>query len=77
MRRAEQACARTQTATASMAKLASTDLAWKVCDEAVQLHGGAGFMWEYPVARMLADARVSRIYGGSNEIMKMVIARSM
>ena len=58
------------------AKLASTELAWKVIDEAVQLHGGAGFMWEYPVARMLADARVPRIYGGSNEIMKELIART-
>ena len=56
--------------TASMAKLATTDLAWNICDEAVQLHGGAGFMWEYAVARNLADSRVPRIYGGSNEIMK-------
>jgi len=64
------------TATASMAKLASTELAWKVIDEAVQLHGGAGFMWEYPVARNLADSRVPRIYGGTNEIMKELIART-
>lgn len=62
--------------TASMAKLASTDLAWKVCDEAVQLHGGAGYMQEYAVSRNLADARVPRIYGGSNEIMKELIGRS-
>mmetsp|Transcript_27431 Transcript_27431/g.74495 ORF Transcript_27431/g.74495 Transcript_27431/m.74495 type:complete len:181 (+) Transcript_27431:1158-1700(+) len=62
--------------TASMAKLATTDLAWNICDEAVQLHGGAGYMWEYPVARNLADSRVPRIYGGSNEIMKELIART-
>mmetsp|Transcript_50398 Transcript_50398/g.68523 ORF Transcript_50398/g.68523 Transcript_50398/m.68523 type:complete len:95 (+) Transcript_50398:164-448(+) len=62
--------------TASMAKLSGTELAWKVCDDAVQLHGGAGYMWEYPVARALADARVPRIYGGSNEIMKELISRS-
>jgi alkylation response protein AidB-like acyl-CoA dehydrogenase len=43
----------------------------------VQLHGGYGFMWEYPVARAWADARVQRIYGGTNEIMKEVIARSI
>ena len=63
-------------ATASMAKLSSTELAWKVIDEAVQLHGGAGFMWEYSVARNLADSRVPRIYGGTNEIMKELIART-
>lgn len=62
--------------TASMAKLSSTDLAWKVCDDAVQLHGGAGFMLEYPVSRMLADARVPRIYGGANEIMKELVGRT-
>ena len=62
--------------TASMAKLASTELAWNVIDSAVQLHGGAGYMWEYAVARNLADSRVPRIYGGSNEIMKELIART-
>jgi acyl-CoA dehydrogenase len=43
----------------------------------VQLHGGYGYMWEYPIARAYADARVQRIYGGTNEIMKEVISRSM
>jgi acyl-CoA dehydrogenase len=43
----------------------------------VQLHGGYGYMWEYPIARAWADARVQRIYGGTNEIMKEVIARSI
>jgi acyl-CoA dehydrogenase len=63
--------------TASMAKLNCTDMAGKVIDECLQLHGGYGFMWEYPIARAYADTRVSRIYGGTNEIMKEVIARSM
>ena len=53
------------------------DLQCKVMDECVQLHGGYGYMWEYPIARAYADARVQRIYGGTNEIMKEVISRSM
>ena len=65
------------TATASMAKYWTTDLQCKVMDECVQLHGGYGYMWEYPVARAFADARVQRIYGGTNEIMKEVIVRQM
>jgi alkylation response protein AidB-like acyl-CoA dehydrogenase len=64
-------------ATASMAKYWTTDLQCKVMDECVQLHGGYGFMWEYPITRAYADARVQRIYGGTNEIMKEVITRSM
>ena len=65
------------TATASMAKYWCSDLQCKVMDECVQLHGGYGYMWEYPIARAYADARVQRIYGGTNEIMKEVITRSM
>ncbi|MDT8991684.1 acyl-CoA dehydrogenase family protein [Curvibacter sp. APW13] len=65
------------TATASMAKYWTTDLQCKVIDECVQLFGGYGYMWEYPIARAYADARVQRIYGGTNEIMKEVITRSM
>lgn len=65
------------TATASMAKYWTTDLQCKVMDECVQLHGGYGFMWEYAVTRAYADARVQRIYGGTNEIMKEVITRAM
>lgn len=64
-------------ATAAMAKFATTDMQGKVLDECLQLHGGYGFMLEYPIARAYADARVSRIYGGTNEIMKEVVARSM
>ena len=65
------------TATASMAKYWCSDLQCKVVDECLQLHGGYGYMWEYPVARAFADARVQRIYGGTNEIMKELITRSM
>ena len=65
------------TATASMAKYWTTDLQCKVMDECVQLFGGYGYMWEYPITRAYADARVQRIYGGTNEIMKEVITRSM
>jgi acyl-CoA dehydrogenase len=62
--------------TASMAKWWTTDMQQKVLDECVQLHGGYGYMNEYLVARMYADARVTRIYGGANEIMKELIARA-
>ena len=65
------------TATASMAKYWTTDLQCKVMDECVQLFGGYGYMWEYPITRAYADARVQRIYGGTNEIMKEVITRAM
>ncbi|MFP5429658.1 MAG: acyl-CoA dehydrogenase family protein [Gammaproteobacteria bacterium] len=63
--------------TAAAAKYMITDLQCEVIDECVQLHGGYGYMWEYPIARMWADARVQRIYGGTNEIMKTIIARSV
>lgn len=62
-------------ATASMAKYWLSDLQSKVADECLQLHGGYGYMWEYQVARAWADARVQRIYAGTNEIMKELIAR--
>jgi alkylation response protein AidB-like acyl-CoA dehydrogenase len=68
---------RLDTQTASMAKYWTTDLQCKVMDECVQLFGGYGYMWEYPIARAWADARVQRIYGGTNEIMKEVISRGM
>lgn len=63
--------------TASMAKMWLTDLQGRVVDECVQLFGGYGFMNEYPIARMFRDARVQRIYGGTNEIMKVLISRSL
>ncbi len=64
-------------ATASMAKYWVTDVQQQVIDECVQLHGGYGYMNEYLVTRMFADARVQRIYGGTNEIMKELISRSV
>ena len=63
--------------TAAGAKYWVTDLQCEIIDECVQLHGGYGYMWEYPIARMFADARVQRIYGGTNEIMKTIIARAV
>jgi len=65
------------TATASMAKYWCSDIECRIIDECLQLHGGYGYMWEYPIARAYVDARVQRIYGGTNEIMKEVISRSM
>jgi len=59
------------------AKLWHTELQWEVMDKCLQLHGGAGYMNEYPIARMWRAARVSRIYGGTNEIMKELIGRSL
>jgi acyl-CoA dehydrogenase len=63
--------------TASMAKYWVTDLQNQIVDHCLQLHGGYGYMDEYPIARMYKDARVARIYGGTNEIMKLLIARSL
>jgi acyl-CoA dehydrogenase len=63
--------------TAAAAKYLVTDLQCEIIDECVQLHGGYGYMWEYPIARMWADARVQRIYGGTNEIMKTIISRAV
>jgi len=65
------------TVTASMAKYWLTDLQAKVIDRCLQLFGGYGFMDEYPISRMYRDARVMRIYAGTNEIMKLLIARSL
>lgn len=62
---------------ASMAKYWISDLQCKVIDQCVQLFGGYGYMLEYPIAQMYVDARVQRIYGGANEIMKEIIARSL
>lgn len=62
---------------ASMAKFSATDMHSKVVDECLQLFGGYGYMWEYPIARMYADNRVARIYAGTNEIMKLVVARGL
>lgn len=68
---------RMDTVLASMAKYWISDLQCKVVDNCLQLFGGYGYMLEYPIAQMYADARVQRIYGGANEIMKEIIARSL
>ena len=64
-------------AEASAAKLWHTELQWDACDLSLQLHGGAGYMNEYPIARLWRDARVQRIYGGTSEIMKEVVSRTI
>ncbi|MER1967116.1 acyl-CoA dehydrogenase family protein [Castellaniella sp. GW247-6E4] len=63
--------------TASMAKWWTTQMEFEVTDECLQLHGGYGYMMEYPIAKLFADGRLMRIAGGSNEIMKEVIARAL
>ena len=60
-----------------MAKWWCTQRSCEIIDECLQLHGGYGYMMEYPIARMYVNARVSKIYGGSNEIMKELIAREL
>jgi alkylation response protein AidB-like acyl-CoA dehydrogenase len=62
---------------AAMAKWWATELQGRVIDRCVQLHGGYGYMLEYPIARAFVDARVTRIYGGTTEIMKEIIGRSL
>ncbi len=62
---------------AAKAKLHASEVEARVTDECVQLHGGAGYMDEYAVSRRYTDARVSRIYAGSSEIMREIIARSI
>ena len=64
-------------ATAAMAKWWVTEACCRVADECLQLFGGYGYMNDYPIARIYADVRVGRIYGGANEVMKEIIARSM
>jgi acyl-CoA dehydrogenase len=64
-------------ATASMAKYWVSDVQCKIVDECLQLHGGWGYMNEMEIARMWRDARVQRIYGGANEVMKLLIARTL
>lgn len=63
--------------TAAMAKWWTTETCCRIVDECLQLHGGYGYMNEYPIARLYADVRVGRIYGGANEVMKEIIARGM
>ena len=62
---------------AAEAKLVTTELQGEVVDDCLQMFGGYGYMWEYPICRRYADARIQRIYGGTSEIMKEIISRSM
>src|SRR5215470_1584102 len=62
---------------AAKAKLFATEVAGRVIDKCLQLHGGYGYILEYPIARLYADTRVSRIYGGTNEVMKTIIAKDL
>ncbi|MEO0032249.1 MAG: hypothetical protein RIS94_2007 [Pseudomonadota bacterium] len=62
---------------AAASKYWHTEMQWQACDAALQLHGGAGYMNEYPIARIWRDARVRRIYGGTSEIMRDLIGRSL
>jgi alkylation response protein AidB-like acyl-CoA dehydrogenase len=64
-------------ADAARAKLFCTESAAKVIDKCLQLHGGYGYMLEYPIARLYADNRVHRIYGGTSEVMRSIIAKSL
>jgi len=63
--------------TSAIAKLWVTDTEWEIVDECLQLHGGYGYINEYPIARLFKNSRIQRIYGGSNEIMKVLIARTL
>jgi acyl-CoA dehydrogenase len=62
---------------AAMAKLFATETMCEVLDECLQLFGGYGYMWEYPIARLWAGQRITRIAGGSSEVMKEIIARTL
>ena len=73
----QQVAGTLDTATASMAKLWCSETQCEVVDECLQLFGGYGYMNDYPIARMYADARIQRIYGGTSEIMKEVISRAV
>ena len=64
-------------ADAAKIKLVGTELAGRVIDKCLQLHGGYGYILEYPIARLYTDTRVSRIYGGTSEVMKTIIARDL
>jgi acyl-CoA dehydrogenase len=62
---------------AAMAKVWCSEQQWKITDECLQLFGGYGYMQEYPISHFLMDARIQRLYGGSNEVLKDLIARKL
>jgi acyl-CoA dehydrogenase len=59
------------------AKMLCSEIEWKMLDLGVQLHGGAGYMDEYPISRMFTDARINRIYAGTSEVMRLIIGRDV
>ncbi|MNY37290.1 Acyl-CoA dehydrogenase [compost metagenome] len=61
----------------AIAKLFATETLWKCLDDMVQLHGGYGYMLEYPIARAFVDMRVTRIFGGTSEVLRELIARQL
>ena len=63
--------------TAAKLKLLTSEMCNRVIDDGLQLHGGAGYMWEYPISRLYADARINRIFAGSSEVMKLIISREL
>jgi len=65
------------TTAAAMAKQLATETSFKVCDEALQLHGGYGYLKEYPIERYLRDVRVHRILEGTNEVMRLLVSRAV
>ena len=64
-------------ADAATVKLFCTEVAGRVIDKCLQLHGGYGYVTEYPIARLYADIRINRIYGGTSEVMKTIIAKDL
>jgi alkylation response protein AidB-like acyl-CoA dehydrogenase len=64
-------------ADAAAVKLFTTEMAGRVIDKCLQLHGGYGYMLEFPIAKLYTDNRVFRIYGGTSEVMKSVVAKSL
>jgi acyl-CoA dehydrogenase len=74
---AQYAAGQLDVPTAAMVKLATTEMEGRVTDACLQLFGGYGYMTEYPISRFYTDARIQRIYGGTSEIMKEVIARAL
>ena len=62
---------------AAKAKLYTSEVLCRMVDEGVQLHGGAGYMDEYPISRMYTDARITRIFAGTSEVMKLIVGRDI
>ena len=61
----------------AMAKLFASDVAFKICDQALQIHGGYGYMKDYPIEKYLRDAKITQIYEGTSEVQRIVISRAI